>query len=567
MGSVAGISKVATAVTQRHPTPSRVMAGYGATPARPVAMTGLSTLRLQDLPVQVMQVVTRHLASWADLLHLLSVDSMRLNQWQLLQRATRVYSKQGIGLFRKWQADMLDVGEEALFEATTVIVLRRVSFHRLLRVGDLTGVHALMENGNLRDKLNRNTDWGRVPLFFAVRGGHPGCVQALIDGKADPNLGDVHFHPLHECCEYGYDACARILVEAGADVNKHTRPEWYMECTTALLVASMHGHDACITTLLQHGASVDVMDSLGRSAVLLAAQGGHAASFATLVDAGASIDTLDNTGKTALMLASRAGCVEIVDTLLACRADANAVDCEGWTSVMFAARQTSTCIIDLLFGARADIDARDNWERTALIHASKACCVENVCALLKCGADVNKMDSEGWTSVMHAIEAGNEACVLSLLRTYPVLNSYDTCSWWPMALACNGGHSAITRHLLEARADADCRCRSNLMLAAEQGHTECVHALLEYGASVNHVDEIYGDTAIMVACAKGHGAVVDLLLQHRAELETMNKDGDTALTCALAYGHVNITKTLVRAGARTDAQTHAWILERSGGAS
>nr|CDS29397.1 ankyrin repeat protein [Hymenolepis microstoma] len=61
--------------------------------------------------------------------------------------------------------------------------------------------------------------------------------------------------------------------------------------------------------------------------------------------------------------------------------------------------------------------------------------------------------------------------------------------------------------------------------------------LLERGANVN-VETINGETALSVAAEKGNVECVELLLQHDAFINVVNKDGETPLmlACRSEYG-------------------------------
>jgi ankyrin repeat protein len=52
-----------------------------------------------------------------------------------------------------------------------------------------------------------------------------------------------------------------------------------------------------------------------------------------------------------------------------------------------------------------------------------------------------------------------------------------------------------------------------LMCASRQGHAATVQLLLDHGAQVD-VHDIEGDTALMLASYRGHTAIVQLLLDH-----------------------------------------------------
>ena len=90
-----------------------------------------------------------------------------------------------------------------------------------------------------------------------------------------------------------------------------------------------------------------------------------------------------------------------------------------------------------------------------------------------------------------------------------------------------------------------------LILASGKGHGAIVEALLQAGADVDKAD-INDYTALMMASLKGHGAIVEALLQAGADIDKATNDGATALIAASQEGHTAIVKALKRQGQRSD---------------
>ena len=83
-----------------------------------------------------------------------------------------------------------------------------------------------------------------------------------------------------------------------------------------------------------------------------------------------------------------------------------------------------------------------------------------------------------------------------------------------------------------------------LWRAAEKGHEAVVKLLLEKGADVESKDK-YGRTPLWRAAAHGHEAVVKLLLEKGADVESKDgSDGRTPLSWATANGHKAVMKLL-----------------------
>ena len=92
-----------------------------------------------------------------------------------------------------------------------------------------------------------------------------------------------------------------------------------------------------------------------------------------------------------------------------------------------------------------------------------------------------------------------------------------------------------------------------LYWAAQAGDLSQCESLLARGANVNHVRGVYNRTPLHTASLNGRTSVVELLIEHGADIEAKDRTGFTPLHCAAQEGHLAITQLLVTRGARTDA--------------
>ena len=122
-------------------------------------------------------------------------------------------------------------------------------------------------------------------------------------------------------------------------------------------------------------------------------------------------------------------------------------------------------------------------------------------------------------------------------------------------LAAYFGLTEATTALLKNSHDPDSKDSNNrtpLSWAAERGHEAVVKLLLEKGAELETNDKGYGRTALSWAAENGHEAVVELLLEKSAKLETKSHDGRTALSWAAEKGHEAVVKLLLEKGAELE---------------
>ena len=139
---------------------------------------------------------------------------------------------------------------------------------------------------------------------------------------------------------------------------------------TALMAAAFEGHDAVVSLLLGHKASVDLKDVEGATALILAAENGHAEVVAMLLEAKASVDLPSSDGVTALMCAASGGHDAVVRLLLEAKASVDLQDGYGGTALMFAAHDAHLTVVRMLLGAGASLDVKDNDGDIALVNAS-----------------------------------------------------------------------------------------------------------------------------------------------------------------------------------------------------
>ena len=121
-------------------------------------------------------------------------------------------------------------------------------------VGDTDRVREL-----LRDEPDAANAWaedGFQPLGLAVFFGNPETARVLVDAGAEINSAsrnDFAVMPLHSACAVGdsdkrYEL-VKLLLERGADPNARQKDEF-----TPLMAADQHGDTRLRELLVQHGA-------------------------------------------------------------------------------------------------------------------------------------------------------------------------------------------------------------------------------------------------------------------------------------------------------------------------
>eukprot|EP00928_Gymnodinium_smaydae_P067811 TRINITY_DN50806_c0_g1_i1.p1 TRINITY_DN50806_c0_g1~~TRINITY_DN50806_c0_g1_i1.p1 ORF type:complete len:495 (-),score=102.93 TRINITY_DN50806_c0_g1_i1:386-1834(-) len=145
----------------------------------------------------------------------------------------------------------------------------------------------------------------RTPLHYAVELSRSQIVLALLNARANPNLGDAKaVTPLHLAVEDDHDALVDLLIAHGADVNLGNR-RIGMD-SSPLLQAVYAGNSAMAQKLLRARADLSATGKGGMTALHVAARGRHEDLARLLVAAGCDARR-EAMGRTAADLAARNG--------------------------------------------------------------------------------------------------------------------------------------------------------------------------------------------------------------------------------------------------------------------
>ena len=249
-------------------------------------------------------------------------------------------------------------------------------------------------------------------------------------------------------------------------------------------------------------------------------------------------------------------------------------------------------MVELLLRYGADASQRVDGGCTALqlAHFGTPRILE---LLIKHGAEVNTCERSGCLALWCAsgFNAGEaEDTVRMLLELGADVQSKNDLGETALFPAAERGYCRVIKLLLEYGADIQARNnfgRSVLSAAIDSGYyqrREPVPLLLDHGVDL-HSQDSAGDSALTLAAAakarwerwgsydekgelmgmgtrratahKRNLTRIQLLLDHGASVDLINKAGDTALTLAAAHGKLDAVKFLLDRGANTHAKNEA----------
>ena len=442
------------------------------------------------------------------------------------------------------------------------------ALHWAVYRGDHAMADLLLQAGANPKAANRD---GATVLSLASINGDAVMISKLLQAGADPNdhlpQGET---ALMLASRTGSLDAMKVLLDRGADVNVKEK----VRGTTALMWAVDESHPAAVQLLIDRGANVSAASNpapKGRSAGLgkagdprkgrtnqeqnalrqdqtatdvaraaqgqsaqraPAAQADQAAQAAALVLLAATGD-LAAGGLTPLVFAARQNDLESARILLAAGADVNQVTHYGWSPLLVATHNRNYKLASFLLDKGANPSLANNGGWTPLYLAVDNRNIE--------GGDypVRKGDMDHLEIIKKLLDKG--ANVNARIKDVTDTRTTFTQQWvdengaTAFFRASQSSDLVVMRLLLASGADPKIATVLNvtpLQVAAgigwaegltyewsEQANVEAVKLLLDLGIDPN-LQADTGRTALHGAGHKGRPAVIQLLVDHGARLET-----------------------------------------------
>ena len=420
----------------------------------------------------------------------------------------------------------------------------------------------------------------RAAFDFAFKHGSVELAQRMLSNDSYPEIEQLYPAAAYYSAKNNWPAILTILLEKRVDINVLTDGQ------TPLYIACKEGHESVMILLLNNGADPNVTNIFVASNDLssplqIAVQRGNTVMFEILLEKGAKLNPpgepllhIACSGDPQWMTESEAAgesryvehILSIIRPLLQQGVDVNATSDKGDTALYRACISQQLEIVQVLIEAGADVDLTSR-KFYPLIAACKAGNVELIGLLVKAEADVKCRNSNretclhaiitAYTSITGSQKPADSVSILNIIKSFLEggVDINACCSQGETALyrASKDGHEHFVRLLLEAGAETGgTTSRRSLYAACEHGHTEIVGLLLHYGAdpnapscpstsSVNDISQfslvllgmmqLASSNSFAICCAakNGYSDIVNLLLEHGADVNKQDGSGKSAL--------------------------------------
>jgi tankyrase len=161
---------------------------------------------------------------------------------------------------------------------------------------------------------SRGISLNKDQFFKALQDGNKELIDLFVRSNFNIHIEDSQGTPaILIAMKKGYTVIARILLNAGADINSSDK----MGITPLMLACgkAIQSYQELAEMLIKKGAVINVHDRLGYSPLLLSLSGGSAEMAELLIEKGADVYAQTKHGETALSLAEKAGYSKIIELL------------------------------------------------------------------------------------------------------------------------------------------------------------------------------------------------------------------------------------------------------------
>ncbi|XP_046371140.2 ankyrin repeat domain-containing protein 50-like [Haliotis rufescens] len=389
--------------------------------------------------------------------------------------------------------------------------------HDACRKGDLGRVRYILSRG-LVDVDGRDEKHGRTPLMAAAEKGHRRVFDFLIRKGANVSqVDDDGYNILHWACRGGHMGMVRYLLSQQS-VDIHSRGKFG---STPLMKAVYYGHRDMFKFLVSQGANVSQVDDDGDNILHWACIGGHVSMVKYLLSQHIiDINSRSKKGKTPLMKAAYYGQSDVLKFLVSEGANVSLVDDDGDNILHWACIGGQVGVVKYLLSQYSvDINSRAKMGKTPLMKAAYYGHRDVLEFLVSKGANVSMVDDDG-DNIIHYASIRGQVEVLKHIISRGIVN-----------IRSRGKYG-----------------RTPLMRSAYYGNRKVFDLLVSEGGRISSVDD-KGYNILHLASIGGRVEMVKhILSQNMTDINSRNKDGETAAMIAMRKGHPVVYDFLVSRG-------------------
>ncbi|XP_065343624.1 uncharacterized protein LOC135941815 [Cloeon dipterum] len=456
--------------------------------------------------------------------------------------------------------------------------------------------HFLMLQGEVKEKDEK----GRSVLHYAAKYGYTDLVAKFIKAGADIDAKDAKgWNALHYAClvdknietikllhsrskhlaktitKEGQTALhimveycdqhdfgraisrnvdiARFLVE-DAEINLSVTDD---QRKNAARIAVERGLEKSLTMYLRaQYINPSAKNDLKKSPVsLYLSAAGELVSLQQWIQQGGDLSMRDECGRTALQLTEEIGKFRLFQKKTGLNEQFEERNSEG--SLLLACIQKNWGKAkNLLSTKNLSINRQDKDGKTALHYAAEEGNLGIAQQLLSQRANVLLKDHNGWTALHYAILTNNQVLVQKLIESGADIDSKTKRGETALHLTAYKGYTELTQKLIDCGANVNLKNNHGLTclnFATVNRDQDLLKILLKNNAHVNAESQFFGQTALHHAAIQNYPEILEMLVDHDADVNLKDKKGWTALHIAALY-YPELSQKLLDHGADVNSK-------------
>uniref|UniRef100_A0A8D0CQ79 Ankyrin repeat domain 52 n=1 Tax=Sander lucioperca TaxID=283035 RepID=A0A8D0CQ79_SANLU len=304
-----------------------------------------------------------------------------------------------------------------------------------------------------------------------------------------------------------------------------------------------------VTFLLNHNEDVNSLDQVQSTPLHAAAYLGDVHTMDLLITSGANVNAKDQCLLTPLHRAAASRNEKAVELLLKHRAEVNTQDKYLHTPLHMAAAKWAIGCAQALIPHVCGLDVADRSGRTPLHHAAHSGHEELVNLLLSKGANVSAKDKKERQAIHWAAYIGHVEVVKLLVSHGADVMCKDKCGYTPLHAAAASGQLDVVKYLLRLVTDEpNIFGNTALHMACHTGQDAVATELVNCGANINQPN-YNGSTPLHLSAASSSGVLcLELLINNGADVNVQNKEGKSPLHMASMHGRFTGSQILIQNG-------------------
>lgn len=439
------------------------------------------------------------------------------------------------------------------------------SYKEMLKIGR----HIL----SLKVDVNKQNSMGYSPLLLAITSGHIEMIGELLKSpETDLNLvtrdGKCALRFALISSKFNDFTVAKRLIENGAETN------------------GIHQGDNLLQFLIKSGAedaamfmcdhvNLNFKNCEGFTSLHLAAKNGYAELVTKILMCGASPNVqsgVEEQQKTALHYAIEANWQDVVEAIVHFKSitaegeekpDFNIKSISGDSPLSLAMSLRHNNLVPILIEGGADVNARNGQDLTLLHQAIIKESPETAIFLLEQGADMNALTADQESPLQLAIHCRLESVVNFLCTRGVSLSASNNKGDCPLWCALESGQENIASVLVRHGVDTDCwspgpdGCLQTLLhRAIDENNDFAAIFLIRSGSDLDSPRQpgLDGPTETSAAkesplhlcCQWGLTKVLQALVEHKANVNSVDCDSRTSLHVAIQNQHEEIIVMLLK---------------------